>query len=251
MKTNCDLIRDLLPLYTDNVCSAASQKAVENHLSKCEACKKELALLRGEFHADTQPPEESEEAVLKAANSAWKRGRHRAFLKGGIITLIVITLVAAITCHCLLPMPISPKSFHTGDVFQHQLFRWDMPAFAVRLLCAKQMVKNPVGDANSPYDLMLWSYRACTVNGQKGDIGFYFKDGLMILEILFNEKKDLEWSYQLLEEFEECYGPATPVLSKKGEIIHYRWELGDSCLQFRTGDIGKPCIMLFESTARE
>jgi len=251
MKMNCDLIRDLLPLYADEVCSAASRRAVEAHLAKCEACKKELSLLRGEFQAATQPPEESEAEVLKAANSAWKRGKHKSFLKGGIITLAVVALVAAIACHCLLPMPISPKSFQTGDAFQHRVFRWNMAPFMIRLLCAKQMVENPVNDPSSPYDLLLWTYRACTVNGQKGDMGFFFQDGLSILEILFNEKKDLEWSHQLLAEFEECYGPATEVLNKKGEVIHYRWMLGDSMLQFSTGEYGKPTILLFESTARE
>ena len=35
----CGIIRDLLPLYIDDVCNEESKQAVENHLSECEKCK--------------------------------------------------------------------------------------------------------------------------------------------------------------------------------------------------------------------
>lgn len=36
----CDLIKDLLPLYTDDVCSEQTKHTVEEHLSTCERCRK-------------------------------------------------------------------------------------------------------------------------------------------------------------------------------------------------------------------
>lgn len=39
MKHNCDIIKDLLPLYCDKVCSDASKAAVEEHLAECGECK--------------------------------------------------------------------------------------------------------------------------------------------------------------------------------------------------------------------
>lgn len=36
----CEIIRDLLPLYIDGVCNSESAKAVKEHLSQCEKCKK-------------------------------------------------------------------------------------------------------------------------------------------------------------------------------------------------------------------
>ena len=36
----CGIIRDLLPLYIDNVCNEESKQAVENHLSECEKCRR-------------------------------------------------------------------------------------------------------------------------------------------------------------------------------------------------------------------
>ena len=35
MKTPCNVIRDLLPLYHDGVCSPESRQLVEEHLEKC------------------------------------------------------------------------------------------------------------------------------------------------------------------------------------------------------------------------
>ena len=34
-----DIVLDLLPLYHDGVCSAASRAAVEAHLKECGACR--------------------------------------------------------------------------------------------------------------------------------------------------------------------------------------------------------------------
>lgn len=39
MKYECDMVRDLLPLYQDSVCSEASRKIVEEHLQECSTCQ--------------------------------------------------------------------------------------------------------------------------------------------------------------------------------------------------------------------
>jgi len=38
MKVNCDIIKDLLPLYNDNICSDGSRTAVMEHLQNCKSC---------------------------------------------------------------------------------------------------------------------------------------------------------------------------------------------------------------------
>ena len=38
MKNNCNIIKDLLPLYCDGVCSDASKAAVEEHIEECGGC---------------------------------------------------------------------------------------------------------------------------------------------------------------------------------------------------------------------
>ena len=46
MKMECDVIRDLLPLYTDGACSGKSCELVEEHLRECPDCSELLRKLR-------------------------------------------------------------------------------------------------------------------------------------------------------------------------------------------------------------
>lgn len=42
MKLDCEVIRDLLPLYAEQMASPASTELVEEHLQGCEACREQL-----------------------------------------------------------------------------------------------------------------------------------------------------------------------------------------------------------------
>ena len=46
MKTNCSVIRDLLPLYADEVCSEESRALVQEHLQECSGCSEILRRLQ-------------------------------------------------------------------------------------------------------------------------------------------------------------------------------------------------------------
>ncbi len=47
-KSNCEIIRDILPLYVDSACSAESRGFIEDHIKECEECKKLLKLMQEE-----------------------------------------------------------------------------------------------------------------------------------------------------------------------------------------------------------
>ncbi len=46
MKTECSLVRDLLPLYVEQMVSEDTARYVEEHVKDCPACQAELATLR-------------------------------------------------------------------------------------------------------------------------------------------------------------------------------------------------------------
>lgn len=46
MKNECNIIRDLLPLYAENMVSSDTAAYVEEHLKDCEACRKEYERIR-------------------------------------------------------------------------------------------------------------------------------------------------------------------------------------------------------------
>ena len=46
MKTECSVVRDLLPLYIEDMVSAETAQYVNEHLKKCDECQAELANLK-------------------------------------------------------------------------------------------------------------------------------------------------------------------------------------------------------------
>ena len=64
MKNECKIVSDLLPLYLENLVCEETENFVKNHLSECEACKKEFeALKNGDdlkeaFKEETKKPVE-------------------------------------------------------------------------------------------------------------------------------------------------------------------------------------------------
>lgn len=62
MTISCDLVKDLLPLYHDGVCSGNSKQIVEEHLSECTMCKSLLAKIN-DTTVDNQLKRERDDVV--------------------------------------------------------------------------------------------------------------------------------------------------------------------------------------------
>ena len=45
-RTNCEIIRDLLPLCAEGLASEASRKLIDEHLNQCPDCKKEMESIK-------------------------------------------------------------------------------------------------------------------------------------------------------------------------------------------------------------
>lgn len=92
MTISCEIIRDLLPLYHDNVCSEKSCKLVEEHLATCEECTAELNKIDTDIKGvncmeDTKP--------IRAIAIKWNRDKKTAFFKGTLL----VSLIACIGCY--------------------------------------------------------------------------------------------------------------------------------------------------------
>lgn len=96
MKVPCEVIKDLLPLYTDDVCSDESRKLILEHLSECEDCKLELDAMQNELPVDIYRQNLRDAQAVKNLSKKWKKGMLKALIKGAIITLIVTAAVAFI-----------------------------------------------------------------------------------------------------------------------------------------------------------
>ena len=80
MNKDCEVIRDLLPLYADEVCSETSRRLIEEHLRECPECSGELEKLRTHEIEDGLQ-EEKEQVISYQA----KRFRRRSATVGSVI----------------------------------------------------------------------------------------------------------------------------------------------------------------------
>lgn len=94
-KISCEVIQDMLPLYYDNVCSNDSKRMVEDHLLYCDNCKIELEKIQDEVHIPEKKIIENRNDVnvIKKISTAWKRVRLKAFIKGGLISTLLMSII--------------------------------------------------------------------------------------------------------------------------------------------------------------
>lgn len=87
-EVSCNVIRDLLPLYEDNVVSEDTAELVQDHLRTCPNCRQELKKLR----LPVSVPPDADAELLKGFRKRWRRAHVRAVLA----VLCVVAVLAAI-----------------------------------------------------------------------------------------------------------------------------------------------------------
>lgn len=91
MKIDCDIIKDLLPLYVEGLASEKSKAAVEEHLEECEDCKKiyrEMKKPEPKVHYDREPAESFRKYV--------KKEKRKLGIKTAVVTAAIIIAVVAV-----------------------------------------------------------------------------------------------------------------------------------------------------------
>ena len=83
----CEIIRDLLPLYAEGLTGDAADREIEAHLAGCDACAKALEQLR----VPVEQPEPQAEAWKAAVKKEKKTRRRRLAL---ICTLALLLGIA-------------------------------------------------------------------------------------------------------------------------------------------------------------
>jgi predicted anti-sigma-YlaC factor YlaD len=100
MKKHCFLIRDLLPLYHDNVCSEESRKLIEEHIETCKDCKSELEKYNKEFKGVNYMNKKANIEEAKPINTIakkWKRDKKISFLAGTALVSIIGCIFSVIS----------------------------------------------------------------------------------------------------------------------------------------------------------
>lgn len=92
MKYPCEMVKDLLPLYHDDVCSDSSKKIVEEHLAECSSCKNILKKIEDTTY-DNRLQKEREDVVRHYA----KNVKRKSLTVGlGIASVLAIPILVCL-----------------------------------------------------------------------------------------------------------------------------------------------------------
>ncbi len=88
-KFDCEIIKDLLPLYADNICTEKSSECVEEHLKNCSECSKEFHKIK---ECPTVPTVDVDlqKAVINAGKRIKKRNRKTIIETVALVLILVI-----------------------------------------------------------------------------------------------------------------------------------------------------------------
>lgn len=92
----CNIVRDLLPLYADEICSEDSKKLVEEHLSCCKTCRQEME----DYRSHSILSEVDTEQVIKRFR---KKLAKKSMLK--IVISVILCLLIVFSGYYILFVP--------------------------------------------------------------------------------------------------------------------------------------------------
>lgn len=107
MDISCDIIRDLLPLYAEDLVSGDSRKLVDEHLCTCDPCTKQLGILK----KAASLPIEVETTSLKRVGDTIRR---RKMLTVAAVLMTVASLIVTVITFLLTPYALTAEEAIEG-----------------------------------------------------------------------------------------------------------------------------------------
>lgn len=106
MKISCNIIKDLLPLYVENIVSNESKVLVEEHLKSCTECQAKLQKMQQPVKLSV----DKDMNELKALKKLWNRGKLR------IAIITSVSLILLFTCLILLYFVELPVKYSDAKI---------------------------------------------------------------------------------------------------------------------------------------
>ena len=110
-KETCFLIKDLLPLYIDDLCSNESTEIIKNHLEICPSCRKEYQQLAKQPEIKVVNDDSTE--LIKGVGNMFKKDKKKAVIKTVSIFLVVLVL-SGVFAFLKVPLMLYKIEFDKG-----------------------------------------------------------------------------------------------------------------------------------------
>ncbi len=111
-KESCFLIKDLLPLYIDDLCSNETTEIIKNHLETCSECKKEYEQLTNQPEIKVVNNDSTQ--LIKGVGNMFKRDKKKAIIKTVSVFLVVLVLLG-IFAFLKVPLMLYKIEFDKGS----------------------------------------------------------------------------------------------------------------------------------------
>ena len=116
---DCDIIRDLLPLYADGLTSESSNRQIEDHIRICPECRR----LRNDMCAPMEPePEDTQEQILERV--------YRKQRRKNILFWTAIILAVLVSAWAFLETQFSGELIYAASTNEEKILK-EMPALAL------------------------------------------------------------------------------------------------------------------------
>ena len=130
MKNECSVVRDILPLYLENMVSEETAESIKEHLESCPDCAAEFEAMKSgktveKIGEEVQSDFEAE--VLKSIKNIRRKFRKKALRVGGIVAAILaaILIAGSVLLH-LFPIyriaEISLNDYYSKDQMKMALY---------------------------------------------------------------------------------------------------------------------------------
>ncbi|MDE6712926.1 MAG: zf-HC2 domain-containing protein, partial [Lachnospiraceae bacterium] len=110
---SCEIIRDLLPGYTDEILSETSTSAVSGHLETCEECRQIYLNMKEDPETEITPKE-------KIAVDGMKKVRQRTMrlklITGSVIGLLTLSLLSIFIVFFVMGSPVATHAITADEI---------------------------------------------------------------------------------------------------------------------------------------
>lgn len=110
---SCEVIKDLLPLYVDDICSDDSKQMVKNHLDNCEDCKREFHQISRQIHVEQK---NNDQSTISGISKKWKKDKKRAFVYGILFLFVIVAAVVDFIMYSNFTISIKEDDIRVSNV---------------------------------------------------------------------------------------------------------------------------------------
>lgn len=166
----CNIIRDLLILYEDDVCSQESKDMIEDHIAECEECKKlyqntkkpfpSITLKKEDTDGGADTPPDAVDEMWEMARKAYKELERKLTFRRFVI--IGVTIIILFTVYIFFGDALSWKIYGISpeDITVTELYELESGDIYCTLKSDKPIGSYTLGEPNVPDNKQSENYDA-------------------------------------------------------------------------------------------